>query len=99
MKITINDFSDLNNLPVDWKILIVNGQALVDEAQVKMKDINLHMDMTSKALLKSNCKEIEKYIKLISKGKADEKMMAKLELAITKLNTNLTGIVQFFGRQ
>ncbi len=99
MKITINDFSDLNNLPVDWKILVVNGQALVDETQEKIKDRDLNMDMTSKALLKSNCKEIEKYIKLISKGKADEKVMAKLELATTKLNTNLTGIVQFFERQ
>ncbi len=99
MKITINDFSDLNNLPVDWKILVVNAQALVDETQSKMKDSSLHMDMTSKALLKSNCKEIEKYIKLISKGKADEKIMNNLELATTKLSTNLTGIVQFFGRQ
>lgn len=99
MKITINDFSDLNHLPAAWKILVVNGQTLVDDTQEKMKDKDLNMDLTSKALLKSNCKEIEKYIKLISKGKADEKVMAKLELAITKLNTNLNGIVQFFGRQ
>ncbi len=98
MKITINDFSDLNNLPVEIKLLVVNGQALVDKAQEKMKDRDLNMDMTSKALLKADCKEIEKYIKQISKGKIDEKLVKNLENAITRLNTNLTGIVNFFGR-
>ena len=98
MKITINDFSSLNDLPVELKLLVVNGQALVDKAQEKIKDRDLHMDLTSKALLKSDCKEIEKYIKLISKGKADKKVQKNLEVAITKLNTNLTGIIQFFGR-
>ncbi len=98
MKITINDFSDLNDLPVEWKLLVVNGQALVDKAQIKMKDYTLYMDMTSKALLKSNCKEIEKCIQLISRGKKDEKTKENLERAITILNTNLTGIVQFFER-
>lgn len=98
MKITINDFSDLNDLPVELKLLVVNGQALVDQAQVKMKDYNLYMDMTSKALLKSNCKDIEKCIQLISRGKRDDKTKEKLERAITILNTNLTGIVQFFER-
>ena len=98
MKITINDFSDLNDLPVELKLLVVNGQALVDKAQVKMKDYNLYMDMTSKALLKSNCKDIEKCIQLISRGKRDDKTKEKLERAITILNTNLTGIVQFFER-
>lgn len=98
MKITINDFSDLNDLPVELKLLVVNGQALVDKAQIKMKDYNLYMDMTSKALLKSNCKDIEKCIQLISRGKRDEKTKNKLEHAITVLNTNLTGIVQFFER-
>lgn len=98
MKVTINDFSDLNDLPVELKILVVNGQALVDKARVKMKDYNLYMDMTSKALLKSNCKDIEKCIQLISRGKRDDKTKEKLERAITILNTNLTGIVQFFER-
>lgn len=98
MKITINDFSDLNDLPVDLKLLVVNGQALVDKARIKMKDYNLYMDMTSKVLLKSNCKDIEKCIELISRGKRDEKTKEKLEKSITILNTNLTGIVQFFER-
>ena len=90
--------NDLNDLPVELKLLVVNGQALVDQAQVKMKDYNLYMDMTSKALLKSNCKDIEKCIQLISRGKRDDKTKEKLERAITILNTNLTGIVQFFER-
>ena len=98
MKITINDFSDLNNLPVEVKLLVANGQALADKAMEKMKDRELNMDLTSKALLKGDCKEIEKCIKQISKGKIDEKVTKKLELAIARLNTNLTGIVNFFGR-
>ena len=98
MKITINDFSELNDLPTELKLLVVNGQALADKARIKMKDYNLYMDMTSKVLLKSNCKDVEKCIELISRGKRDEKTIAKLEHAITVLNTNLTGIVQFFER-
>ena len=98
MKITINDFSSLNDLPVDIKILIVNAQDLVDKTQEKMKDRDLNMDLTSKALLKSNCKEIEKYLGMISKNKLDDKILTKLELAMTKLETNLNGIVNFFER-
>lgn len=98
MKVTINDFSELNDLPAELKILIVNAQTLVDKAREKIKDRDLYMDMTSKMLLKTDCKEVEKYIKLISKGKTDEKTKAALELAVTKLNTNLDGIIRFYTR-
>lgn len=94
----MNDFSDLNHLPAEVKLLIVNGQTLVDETREKLKDWSVGFDLTSKKQLQSDCKEVEKYIKLISKGKAVEKNTKALENAIIRLRTNFNGIVSFFTR-
>ncbi|MBQ8559464.1 MAG: hypothetical protein IJ439_05725 [Tyzzerella sp.] len=94
----MNDFSNLNHLPSEVKILIVNGQTLVDDAKEKMKDIDYGFDLTSKMQLKSDCKEVEKFIKLISKGKLSDKNKASLELSITRLHTTLDGLIKFFTR-
>lgn len=94
----MNDFSSLNHLPAEVKLLLVNGQALVDEAKEKMKDRTYYFDMTSKMQLKSDCKEVERYIKLISKGKLNEKNKSLLEVSITRLHTTLDGLVEFYTR-
>ena len=54
----MKDFSNLNHLPTETKVLIANGQALVEEAKETIKDRDLYLDMTSKMLLKSGCKEV-----------------------------------------
>ena len=94
----MNNFSNLNHLPADLKILIVNGQTLVNEAKAAMKDPKYRFDLTSKMQLKTDCREVEKYIKLIANGKLTEKNKAGLESASTRLKTNLTGIIGFYLR-
>jgi len=94
----MNDFSNLNHLTPEIKLLIVNGQALVDDAKAKIKDRNYYFDLTSKMQLKSDYKEVEKYIKLISQGKFKEKQKKTFELSITRLQTTIDGLVKFYTR-
>lgn len=94
----MSDFSKLNDLPAEVKLLIVNGQTLVNDAKDKVKSREYYFDLTSKLQLKSDCKEVEKYIKLISKGKLNDKNKTALELSITRLHTTLDGLIKFYTR-
>ena len=94
----MKDFSNINHLPVDTKILIANGQALVEEAREKIQDRNSGFDLTSKLQLKADCKEVDKYIRQISSGKVSEKNAKSLELSIIRLQTTLNGLIQFYTR-
>lgn len=98
IKKTIYDFSKLNHLSPEMKILVVNGQQLVADAKEKMQSKEYFFDMTSKMQLKSDCKEVEKYIKLIEKGKLNDKNKKALELAITRLQTTIDGVMKFYLR-
>ena len=92
------DFSNLNHLPTEIKILIVNGQTSVEDAKEKMRNRDYYFDLTSKMQIKSDCKEVEKYIKLIAKGKLNDKNQKSLELAIVRLRTTIDGLVKFYTR-
>lgn len=94
----MKDFSNLNDLPAEVKLLIVNGQALVEKTQKTLEDRSLGLDLTSKRELKADYKQVEKYITLISNGKVTEKNIKGLENSITKLQTILTGLISFFSR-
>lgn len=94
----MNDFSDLNNLSTEAKMIIVNAQALVDETKSTVKNKQLYLDLTSSMQLKSDCKDIERRIKEIQKGKNVEKNLKMLEVNMIKLRTNLNGIVNFYER-
>ena len=48
--------------------------------------------------LKADCRQVEKYIQLIEKGKITEKNIAALEKSVVKLQTILTGLISFFSR-
>lgn len=89
---------DLNSLSTESKLLIVNAQALVDESKNALKNKQLYLDLTSNMLLKSNCRDIERKIKEIQKGKNVDKNLKTLEKDIIILRTNLDGIVNFFER-
>lgn len=92
------DFSSLNHLPTDIKMLIVNGTTLVEDAKEKMKNREYQFDLTSKMQLKSDCKEVEKYIKLATSGKLVDKNKGKFELAVIRLQTTIEGLVKFYTR-
>lgn len=94
----MRDFSNLNHLPTEIKILIANGQTLVEDAKEKMRNRDYYFDLTSKMQLRSDCKEVEKYIKLISNGKLNDKNQRALELSIVRLQTTIDGLVKFYTR-
>lgn len=94
----MKDFSNLNNLPAEVKLLIVNGQTLVENATKTLNDRNNNFDLTSKRELKADCRQVEKYIQLIENGKVTEKNIKELEKSVVKLQTILTGLISFFSR-
>lgn len=94
----MKDFSNLNNLPAEVKLLIVNGQILVEKATKTLNDRNNNFDLTSKRELKADCRQVEKYIQLIENGKITEKNVKALEKSVVKLQTILTGLISFFSR-
>lgn len=89
---------DRNQLPTEVKIKIVNAQTLVDEARKVVQNREYYFDLTSKWQLKSDCKEVEKQIRLISDGNVSEKAIKNLEVAVVKLQTTLNGLIQFYSR-
>ena len=94
----MKNFSNLNDLPAEVKMLIVNGQTLIEQTKKTLEDYSLDFDLTSKRELKADYKKKKKYITLISNGKSTEKNIKGLEKSITKLQTILTGLVSFFSR-
>lgn len=92
------DFSNLNHLPAETKMLIVNGQSLVENAKEMLRNREYRFDLTSKLQIKSDCKDVEKYIKLIANGKLNDKNQKALELAIVRLQTTIDGLIKFYTR-
>lgn len=84
---------NLNQLPVELKILIVNGQALVDKTKVAMKEKRLDIDLTGRMQLRDDCKAVEKIIKKFESGKTKESDAKNLELAIIRLQTTAGALV------
>lgn len=89
----MNRSENLNSLPPEVKILIVNAQALVDKTKAAMKEKRTEIDLTGKFQLKDDCKAIEKLIKKFSSGKASEKDVKALELAVIRLKTTAGALV------
>jgi hypothetical protein len=85
---------DLNQLPTEVKILIVNAQTLVDKTKAGVKEKRTEVDLTGKFQLKDDCKAIEKLIKKIQSGKADEKIFRDLNLAVIRLQTTAGALLK-----
>jgi len=91
--ISMSNFESMNQLPADVKILIVNAQELVDKTKVAMKEKRTEVDLTGKYQLRDDCKAIEKIIKKFAAGKAAEKDVKELELAVIRLKTTAGALV------
>ena len=87
------DFEKLNSLSPEVKILIVNAQTLVDKTRAAVKEKRTEVDLTGKYQLKDDCKAIEKIIKKFRSGKANEKDVKALELAVVRLQTTAGALV------
>ena len=83
----------MNDLSPEVKILIVNAQALVDKTKNAMKEKRTEVDLIGKFQLKDDCKAIEKIIKKFASGKASDKDVKALELAVVRLQTTAGALV------
>ena len=92
------DFSNLNNLTPDQKIVVANAQSLFEETNEMIKSRKYLLDITSLWQLKADCREIQMLIKMILSGKKIEKNIGLLENATVRLRTNLSGIISFYER-
>ena len=77
----------MNDLSPEVKIMIVNGQALVDKVRKVAKEKHLDLDLTCRFQIRDDCKAVETNIKMIRKGKKLEKYIKELELSIIRLKT------------
>lgn len=77
----------MNDLSPEVKIMIVNGQALVDKVREAAKEKHLDLDLTCRFQIRDDCKAVETNIKMIRKGKKLEKYIKELELSIIRLKT------------
>jgi len=89
----MSNFETMNSLPTEVKLLIVNAQSLVDRTRSAMKEKRTEIDLTGKFQLRDDCKVIEKLVKKFSSGKATEKDVKALELAIIRLQTTAGALV------
>lgn len=103
------DFEAFNDLPAEVKVLIVQGQMLVDETRKKVKERGWEVDLTGKMQLKTDCADVEKAIaKLSQNGKGgglgrifrpqkEQTISAKdietLRIAIIRLQTSADGLL------
>lgn len=83
----MSKLENMNYLPTEVKILIVNAQSLVDRTKAAMKEKRTDIDLTGKFQLRDDCKAIEKIIKKFTAGKASDKDIKALELAVIRLQT------------
>lgn len=90
----LNKKSTPSDLPTEVKILIVNGQTLVDETRKGTKEKSWDVDLTSKMQLKDDCARVEKLIKKLNTGNYKEADVKALEKAIICLQTTSNGILK-----
>ena len=89
----MSEYEKLNALSPEVKILIVNAQNLVDKTKAAVKEKRTEVDMTGKFQLRDDCKAIGKIIKKFKAGKAGEKDVKALELAVVRLKTTAGALV------
>lgn len=98
----MKDFSNLNHLSPEIKVLIVNAQVIVNETKEAMQGRKYDFDLTSKRELISNIRNVERCMKSVlkgaSKGKISDKKVKQLDHAIVYLRTILNGLVCYYTR-
>lgn len=88
------EYKEANELSTELKILIIQGQNLVDQTRKTVKERGLSTDMTCRMQLRTDCNDVEKYIKKITSGKSKPKDEEKLRFSILRLQTTSEGILR-----
>ena len=96
MKIVINDetdFSDLNGLEAEEKVLIIKMHTLIETTKERLKRKGNEVSLPYKMQLKSDFGEAERLIKKFKPGKDNTKHRKKLEFLLIKLQTEVDNIL------
>lgn len=80
----------------ETEVLMNDIQKILMEVKDLLFNKKYNLDLTSKMLLKSESKEIEKYQKLVSKGKTKEKDIEQLHIIMVRLRTTIDGLKNFY---
>ncbi|MDD3278520.1 MAG: hypothetical protein PHG16_06510 [Lachnospiraceae bacterium] len=88
------DYIDVDQMSTELKILIVQGQTLVDQTRKEVKEPGRRLDLTCRLQLRDDCGVVEKYIKKIYSGKARRKVEEELKMAVLRLQTTADGILR-----
>lgn len=91
------DYSDMNHLPLELKVLVVKAHAAIQEGEAILNGSKYHLDLTSKRQLKTDIRHVEKCIEALSHTNKSETSIKNLENAIVRLNTVAKGLKQFFA--
>lgn len=83
---------NLDQLPAEVKIMLVNGQRMVDETRKEVKGRGI--DLTSRLQLRDDCAAVENIIEKIRKGKFKQKDIDGLEPAMIRLRTSSEAILK-----
>lgn len=85
-------WENLDQLPAEVKIMLVNGQRMVDETRKEVKGRGI--DLTSRLQLRDDCAAVENIIEKIRKGKFKQKDIDGLEPAMIRLRTSSEAILK-----
>lgn len=88
----MKNMENLNRLPAEIKVMVVNGQALVDETRKLVKEQSV--DLTGRLQLRDDCAAVEKAIKKLEKGKYKQKDVDGLKFAAIRLQTTSDALLK-----
>lgn len=95
-KIVKKDYSKMNHLSPEMKLLIVNAQSEVDQAKNVSKEKCYDFDLTAKTQLRDDWRAVEKKIQDIEKKGVTDTSYQELEILVLRLQTTLQGLLNFF---
>lgn len=90
----MNHSKNMNMLPSELKIQIVNAQALLDETRREMKEKSVDIDLTGKLQLRDDCAYLERLLHKFAKGKTNPKMEEDLKNAVIRLQTTYYNLLR-----
>ena len=86
------DYSDMNGLKIEDKILIIKINELIEEIESNLKERGIEISLPYKMQLKSDISEIRRVMNKIRPEKDNAKIISKLEFLHIKLRTEAENI-------
>ncbi len=96
MRIVIEDetdFSEMNGLEPETKILLVKAQTLIEKSRERLKRKGTDVSLPYRMQLKSDFGEMERLMKRFKPGKKNDKLKEKMEFLLIKVQTEVDNIL------